>query len=393
MHVTKLELIRIQGKSIFKHGNFAPLIVRIHTNEGLYGLGEIALSIGQSQNAVCGAVRDFAPFIIGKDPFNIESVWSQMHRNSLWAQGGGCAIFGAISGIDSALWDLKAKALGVGLFQLLGGATRSKIPSYASQLQFGWGDGSVKICNTPELLVHEAHAAKQDGYTCIKFDPIGYDENGNWASQSLRGPLPRKVINAAEQSVAAIRNALPDLDIIIELHCLTDTASAIQLMQILAPYGILFFEEPTSPLNPALMNIIKQQTNLPLAAGEKLYTRWRFSELIHMRSLDVIQPDIGVCGGVTECKKIADMAEPYDIHVQLHCCQSPISVAFALHLECAIPNFLIHETHRNVIIEENIALGTQDIRPVKGHYSIPQGTGIGQDLSEYALSRADIVAM
>ena len=172
---------------------------------------------------------------------------------------------------------------------------------------------------------------------------------------------------------------------------MTDAATAIQLAKMAEPYDIMYLEEGCTPLNPGVMRKIAEHTSIPLATGERTYTRWGFLPFLENHSLSLIQPDIGNCGGITEAKKICDMAHVFDIGAQMHVCSSPISVAVALHLEAAIPNFVIHEHHIANTPAGTIAECKFDYQPVGGYFTVPELPGIGQDLSERAIERAEIV--
>ena len=197
-----------------------------------------------------------------------------------------------------------------------------------------------------------------------------------------RGAFLYDDLKLATDRVAAIREAGGDqLDIIIELHSLLDTNTAIQLGQSIQKYRIMYMEEPTQPLNPKLFKVIQSKVDIPLATGERSYTRWGFRPFLEERSLSIIQPDICNTGGFTECKKICDMAHVYDIGVQLHVCGGPIATAAALQLEAVIPNFVIHEHHVGAIQPACTQTCLYDYEPVNGKFKVPELPGIGQELT------------
>ena len=197
-----------------------------------------------------------------------------------------------------------------------------------------------------------------------------------------RGTFLYDDLKLATDRVAAIREAGGDqLDIIIELHSLLDTNTAIQLGQSIQKYRIMYMEEPTQPLNPKLFKVIQSKVDIPLATGERSYTRWGFRPFLEERSLSIIQPDICNTGGFTECKKICDMAHVYDIGVQLHVCGGPIATAAALQLEAVIPNFVIHEHHVGAIQPACTQTCLYDYEPVNGKFKVPELPGIGQELT------------
>jgi L-alanine-DL-glutamate epimerase-like enolase superfamily enzyme len=224
--------------------------------------------------------------------------------------------------------------------------------------------------------------AVEDGYDCIKIDPIKFGED-------YTKLLSYKQIKTSYDRLAAAREAVgPEVDIIVELHGITETTAAIQLGKAIEDLGIYYYEEPVMPLNSKMMKEIKENINIPIASGERIYTRWGYRPFLETRSLDVVQPDLGTCGGITEGKKIADAAHLYDVTVQAHVCGSPISKAAALHFETAIPNFIIHEHHINALNPNYRKLGKYDYQPIKGSYTVPELPGIGQELSEEAMDNA-----
>ena len=300
-------------------------------------------------------------------------------------------IFAGMSAMDMALWDIKGKWLGVPVWQLLGGKTRDKIRAYASQVQFDWAPVSKNLV-TPAEYADVARRVLADGYRCLKVDPLGVNQQGGW-DWDFTGILSAQQIDLAVARVAAIREAVPDMEIIIELHAQTDANSAVQLGRALEPLHCYYYEEPTQPLNPELFRDLSQKIRIPLAAGERIFSRWGFRPFLEKRSLAVIQPDLGNCGGLTEGKKICDMARVYDIGVQMHVCGAPIATAAALQLEAVIPNFVIHEQHQYALIEENIALCKYDYQPVNGAFEVPDRPGIGNELTEETIRRAEVVTV
>ncbi len=183
------------------------------------------------------------------------------------------------------------------------------------------------------------------------------------------------------------------MDIIIEMHSLTDTVAAIQVAQALEDLRIFYYEEPVHPLNIENYAEVKKSTRIPIASGERIYTRQGYRPFFERRLLDVIQPDLCLCGGLSEAKKICDMAWVYDSAVQIHVCGSPISKAAALQIEAAIPNFLIHEHHQRALNPESRATCVYDYQPVDGYYSVPDLPGLGQALTPETIQRCKITTI
>ena len=393
MKITEVELLLLQGKPAFDHGSFQPLVLKLGTDEGLTGYGELSMAIGNSRWEAVGAVRDLAGEIKGRDFRNTTQLWERMARQNLWAMSGGCPLYAAISAIDMALWDLKGKWLEVPLYQLLGGKCRDAVPCYASQIQFGWRGGAGKAV-TPEELADQAAQAVEEGYRWIKLDPMGYSDQGVWKGWNLTGILEPRILRTVSRRMEAVRRAVGDgVGIIVENHCLTDAASAIDLIRLLEPVEVSLFEEVTAPDRPEALKTVRERTCAHLSAGEKLVARAGFQPYITQRLVDVIQPDLGICGGVTEIMPICAMAQMYDIQVSLHTCHGPISTAASLQVEAALPNLLFHEVHRVAALEENQALGSVPLRPVGGMYAVPEGHGIGQEPSKWALDHCERIKL
>lgn len=341
--------------------------------------------------------------LIGRDPMETEANWEMMQRMTFWGQGfggGGIVISAAMSALDIAMWDIKGKAMGVPVYQLLGGKTNHKIRAYASQLQFDWDEVHRNLA-TPVQYAEATKKALAQGYTAIKVDPVCVKPDGVYAREAksdpnwrLRGALSNNVLNLAYERVKAMREVGgDDLDIIIELHAFTDTNTAIQLGKKLEPLGIYYYEEPTQAMNVQCMKEIREKLDINIASGERLYTRWSFREFLETRALQIIQPDLCVAGGFTESKKICDMANTYDIGVQMHICGGPIATAATLQLEAAIPNFLIHELHEGALKSEIRALCKHDHMPTNGSYDVPDLPGIGNELTAKAMEEAITVTV
>lgn len=397
MKIVSVDVMQVpSGNAGSARGDWSPVIVRINSDEGISGFGEVGLAYGKGWRAGFGMVQDFAEVIIGEDPMNIEKIWETIFRKTFWGMGGGTIVNAAISGLDIALWDLKGKALGLPVWQLLGGKTNDNLRTYASQLQFNWGPKIEKqVLITPDEYAEVTRVAMAEGYNAIKVDPMIYsdqpDGKGPW---KITGPLEYKIIKTVYDRVAAMRKAGGDaLDIIVENHSNTDTTSAIQLGQALEDLRIFYYEEPCHPLNPKSMLEVHNNVKIPIASGERIYTRFGYREFFENRSIQVIQPDICLCGGITEAKKICDMGHTYDCAVQIHVCGSPISKAAALQIEAVIPNFIIHEHHQRALNPESRATCLYDYQPVNGEYKVPDAPGIGQELTPETIAKCNIVTV
>lgn len=388
MKITKIDIF-MEDLPVeqFKKGTWCPILCRVYTDEGIYGDGEAALAYGNAQHAAFGMVRDLAQLVIGMDPLDNEVIWDKLYKTTFWGQGGGPVVNAGISAIDIALWDIKGKYFNVPVYKLLGGKRRDNLRCYASQLQFGWSDHG-EIMATTEDYVNVCKKAVAEGYDAVKIDFFTYDRDGRAFDkmEEMQRLLSPYYVQLIEERVAACREAVgPNVDIIMENHSRPDAQSAIQLGRAVQKYNIFYFEEPNTP-TPKMNKFISDRLEMPIAQGERIYTRWQYAPYFENNSVQVIQPDMGNTGGITETKKICDMAYVYDVSVQIHVCAGPISTAAALHMECAIPNFVIHEHHRNCLYEANRKLAIYDYQPVRGRYKVPDLPGLGNEHSEYALT-------
>lgn len=367
--------------------SWRPIVCRVNTDEGISGYGEASVGFDSGAPAAYSMIQDIAPLVIGQDAMAHEAVWDKLFRETFWAQAGGTVMFSAISAIDTALWDIKGKALGVPLYKLLGGKTNDGLRCYASQLQFGWGNNMGRAV-TDEELTDACRKAVEEGFDAVKINFITFNDQGGRVG-FLRGPIPAEIRKMIERRVEAVRMAIgPDVDILVENHARTDAVSAVEMAKILEPYGIFFMEEAATPINLDALKIIRSRTSIPQAGGERVFSRWGYKELLTNDCLQILQPDIGTCGGISETKKICDMAHAFDVGVQTHVCGSPIAIAASLHMEAAIPNFVIHEHHVINRAAMNIDLGLYDYAPVNGKIQTPELPGLGQELSELAIRSA-----
>lgn len=365
-----------------------PVIARINTDEGISGVGEASLAYGTGHSAAAGMIKNLAEnFLLDTDPMKIEKIWDDFFKKTFWAQGGGPIVFGGMSAIDMALWDIKGKAFNMPVYQMLGGKTNPTLRTYASQIQFGWDDTSQRF-SEPRDYADAAIKAVEEGYDCIKVDPIMIGPDGA-IDFELTGILKRDKLDLYYRRLKAVRDAVgDDVDIIIELHSSPSATSAIQLGRIFEEFNCMFLEEPVHYLNPDLHVKVARNVNIPLAAGERIYTRWGYRPYFEKQTLDVIQPDLGLVGGITEGKKVCDYAHVYDITVQAHVCGSPVSTAAALQLEAAIPNFIIHEHHTISLKQANIELCVQNYQPKNGVFEVPDLPGLGIELNDAVLEKS-----
>lgn len=377
MKITKLDVM------LWRPGN-KPVGVRVHTDEGIYGDGEAALASGKGSAAAYGMLLDLGPLILGMDPMNTEAIWNKLYRSSFWGQNGGPVTFAGISAIDIALWDIRGKALGVPVYQLLGGKVNPKLRCCASQLQLGWRSG--KMPKSTQEYAAVAREAVDEGYRSLKFNLLFYDREGKpIPAKDKLGFLRPEYLDLLEERLQAIREEVGGgVELMLENHGDHDVTASLNMAQIAQRYGVSVVEEPTTPWAENTKTI-SRHTDLPLAMGERLYSRWQYEPFLREGSIRLIQPDLGICGGMTEGKKIADLAAIYDVGVQCHVCGSPLGIVSALHLETAIPNFQIHEHH----MLYNFSMGDKLVKyrydPKDGYFTVPEMPGMGNEWSEWAM--------
>lgn len=392
----KVKSVEIWNTNCNDRPAWHPVLIRVNTDEGISGVGEVGVAYGIGHSAAAGYVKDLAEqFVIDRDPFNTEKLWADIFRESFWGQGGGPIVYGAISAVDMALWDIKGKALGQPVYQLLGGKTNESLRTYASQIQFDWTERGFIPLSRPEQYAEAALRAMEQGYDAVKLDPlqVGPDGEMTITSDSNR-ILDQTTVAIARERIEAVRRAVGDkADIIVELHCGTSVSSGIQLCRVAEEYGCMFVEEPVHCMNPALQRKVSRSVKVPLAAGERIYTRWGYSRYFEDQSINVIQPDLCLVGGITEGKKVCDYASVYDVTVQAHVCGSPVSTAAALHLETAIPNFQIHELHIVGLQQYNRQLCNEDNLPINGKFMVPDTPGLGVTLNDSFLKTQEYLCV
>ena len=386
MKIKSVEIIDVADKGAGEVPSWHPILIRVNTDEGVSGVGEAGLAYGVGHAAAAGMVKNLAEtFLIGADPMKTERLWADMFTQTFWGKGGGTMVYAGISALDMALWDIKGKAWGLPVHQLLGGKTNPSLRTYASQIQFGW-DEFHQLLSEPEQYGEAAAKAVAEGYDCVKVDPVMIDEKGE-RDFSQTGVIHPKRVKLYYNRLKAVRDAVGDeVDIIIELHSLTTATTAVQLGQLFEEFNCMYYEEPVHYLGSNLQNKVAKNVRIPMAAGERLYTRWGYRPHLENQALDVIQPDLGLVGGLTEGKKICDYAHVYDVTVQVHVCGAPVVTAAALQLEAVIPNFIIHEHHVRALFPSNRELCLPDYQPQNGRFQVPDLPGLGIELNDKVLA-------
>lgn len=384
MKITSVEVMQIDAHAPENRAACRPVYCRIHTSDGLYGDGEAGVMMMSGGGGAAAVLRDYAKQIIGLDPIESEVIMNRLRRN-YFAVNGGPIVQAALSSIDMALWDIKGKAFNAPVYQLLGGKINDDLRCYASQINYGWGTLQSDAA-TPDEYAARAAEAVAEGYDAIKADFLELDSEGRPLTiKERQGIFAEQNLKVVEARVAAVREVLGDGDIIFECHGFTDSNTALQIAERIKKYRIAYMEEPETTFYPTLKQL-QQKIDIPLAMGERLFSRRMYLPFLLNQAVQVIQPDIGNCGGITEAMRIADTASIFDIGVQLHCAGSPLCMAATLQVEAAIPNFLIHE-HCCVQERDYVRkLAKYDYMPVNGRLSVPDLPGIGNELSSYVLS-------
>jgi galactonate dehydratase len=341
------------------------IFVRVETDQpGLYGLGEATLEF--QTRAVAGAIEDLALLIVGEDPRNIEHLWQVMFRHPFFK--GGIVTMSALSGIDQALYDLKAKDLGIPLWQLIGGQARTRLRMY-DHLGGGSSDSVYNSAAADSFRVKAAQS-KADGFSAVKILAVG-----------KTAPLDGlKALKEAEDLMAAAREgAGDDMDIMVDLHGRTTAAMAIEYARVLAPYRPFFIEEPCQPEDWQGTARVAQSTHIPIAAGERLVHRHEFLPLLQAGGIAVAQPDVCHAGGITETRRIAALCDTFGVTMAPHNPLGPIATMVNIHLGFATPNFLIQEVMRaDVPWRDEIVTGVTPI--IDGYVSPSMAPGIGVEI-------------
>jgi galactonate dehydratase len=323
---------------LVESGGIRPILLELSTDEGIVGLGEAAIAYGAGGTAAAELVKELCQrYIFGQDPFRIEKLWCEMYDHCFWAKGGGPILFAAMSAIEQCLCDIKARALNIPVYDLLGGRVHDRLRTYANGWYFG--------CTDSAQLPRFAEKAVADGYDALKFYPFARVlETGKLRHPDRRGANDKAVRKAGVAVVRAIREAVgPDVELMLDLTGGLTTDETIRFCRDIERYDISYVEEPAEALDSGALKKIAAAISIPIAAGERVYTRYGFRDLLQDRSVDILQPDIGNTGGLLEARKIAAMAEAYSIKVQPHVCASALSTAIAMHFSASIPNFYIQE--------------------------------------------------
>jgi galactonate dehydratase len=341
------------------------VFVKLYTDEGICGVGEATVEMRETTAA--SAVEELGRYLIGKDPFAIEHHIHIMNRDSYWRSG--VLLRTALSAVEGAMFDIKGKALGVPVYELLGGRCRDRVKCYAN----GWFAGA----RTPGEFAAKAAVAVDLGFRALKFDPFG--------SAYLR--LEPEERDRAVEIVEAVRDRVgPHVDLLIEVHGRLEVAAAIDMAGRLMPYKPFWYEEPVQPESLHALAEVREKISIPVAAGERFFEPQRFAEALERKAVDFLQPDVCHVGGMLETKRVAGLAMLYGKGISAHNPNGPVCNAMTLQSAASTPNFVMLETMmsdvgwRGDVVREELEL-------VDGYMLIPDKPGLGVELDEEAALR------
>ena len=333
------------------------IFVKISTDEGIEGWGEM-ISGTKTETVVAGAY-EIGNRLIGRNPFEIERLFQEMHRS--FFRGG--PINGTIvSGLEMALWDIKGKAFNVPVYELLGGAARDKIKVYS------WIGG-----DRPSEVAEQAQDRFDRGFTAVKMN----------ATEELHYIDSYQKVDEVVERVASIRERFGDaMDIGVDFHGRVHKPMAKVLAKALEPFHPMFLEEVVLPENEEHFKEVADSVAVPLATGERLYTRWQFKNLFKQGTVDIIQPDVALCGGILETRKIAAMAEAYDMAVAPHAPYGPVALAATLQVDSCTPNVFIQEQSLGIHYNKDFVKNKEVFQYKDGYVDLPSKPGLGLEMDE-----------
>ncbi|MCL1793607.1 MAG: galactonate dehydratase [Oscillospiraceae bacterium] len=360
MKITEMTLYKVPPRWLF---------LKVETNEGITGWGEPIIE-GRAET-VKAAVEEYRGYLIGKDPMKIEDHWQAMYRGGFYR--GGPEVMSAISGIDQALWDIKGKYYNAPVYDLLGGSCRDRLKIYR------WIGG-----DRPDDVKNSALEAMGQGYSAVKMN----------ATEELHYIDSFAKIEKVCERLVAIRETVGSkLDVAVDFHGRVHKPMAKVLAKELEQFHLMFIEEPVLPQNNEALREIANHTSTPIATGERMFSRWEFKNLLEDGYVDIIQPDLSHAGGISECKKIAAMAEAYDVAVAPHCPLGPIALGACIQLDICTPNAFIQEQslgiHYNKGGDLLDYLADPSIYKYEGGFiDVISGPGLGIEIDEEAVTEA-----
>jgi galactonate dehydratase len=370
MKITRINPWLVNAPSSFWGEYF---FVEVQTDEGITGWGEITTTTLQANRAVAGIVRQLNDLIAGDDPAQIERIWHKIFRSFTYMGSRGATTH-VISGIDIALWDIRGKALGLPIYELLGGKVRDDVLLYTHPNQRNFA--------TDEGIEREIGEIAASGHTSIKFDPFpALGEQSRQNAGYLSGTLPDEGDRIAADLTRKIREAAgPDMELLIDAHGRFNVPTAIRLCNLMEQAGqVDWFEEPVPVESYNALRQVREKVNVPISVGERLHTRWEFVPIFENELADYVMPDVTWTGGITELKKIATMAEVYYIPVSPHDASGPINVVAGSHVMITTPNFYRVETANYDLSGYNQFI-QEPLDNAGGTLKLPDRPGLGIDI-------------
>ena len=367
MKITKVEVFEVQAR----RPEWRPVLCRIYTDEGIYGDGEAALAYCNGAPAAAGMIQDLASLIIGMDPLDNEVIWDKLYKCTFWGQNGGPVVFAGISAIDIALWDIKGKALGVPVYELLGGKTRDKVRVYASVMH---------LTEDNQKLAEQYQQLQEMGFTAAKIFC-----NGPTSSTDGKGEFYSSRIEREVEKVRVCREAVgPDFDFVLEVHRGMTLPEAVAFGRAVEPYRPMILEDPVPPDNVDTMAEVASKVGVPIATGERAIDLREFEVLMARHACQYVRPDVCAVGGITTSKKICALAEAHDVLVIPHNPLGPVSTAACLQICASIPNLGIQELPGFCLNGAEDKMVKEPLRFENGCMLIPEAPGIGIELADDA---------
>jgi galactonate dehydratase len=378
MHtIENMRVFNIRG------GGLHPVIVELRTKEGIIGYGEAAVAYGMGADAAAGMLSDLSPRVIGADATYPRHVWQEIYDNSFWTKGGGAIEFAALSAIDQALWDIKAKSLGVPVYELFGAKFESTIDVYAN----GWSTLHDDVAS----WANSAERPLKDGFRILKCYPLATRQKGATLRHVQRRQLEDGAFRRAIDRVKTLRKVVgPDVGLMFDLSGGLNNDQLIRFMDVCAELDVIWVEEPLDPFNFQGLKNLAGRWPIPIAAGERIYTRNGFRNLLDTDGVDIVMPDVGNCGGVFELVQIAAMAESYNTRLSIHNCASSLLTAASLQVAAACAMTMPLETYPYYSEKNNyvqVLHNPPEKSIVNGKLTIPSAPGLGAEIDLGAIER------
>ncbi len=362
---------------IVETGSYRPPVVELVTDAGITGIGEAAVGFGAGCYGAAAMIRDLAQrYVLGEDPRNVNAIWSEFYFHSFWGKGGGTIFYAAVSALEQAMWDIKGKDLGVPVYELFGGRQRDRLHIYAND----WADSGYESI---EALARRASEVVADGYDALKMYPLNQPDEKKVNYHLKNREVTREMERTTIAAVAAVRQAIgPKVDLMVDMTAEGSMDTMTRIGRGLEPFDLMWYEEPVDAMDVDGHHILREKVNIPIAAGERLCTRYGFRRLLETRGVDIVQPDPGICGGLREMWAIANMAEAYDIRFAPHNCGGPVLTAAAVQMAACTSNFVILETYPyRPDIHFDIVENAFE-RQIKNSYlDVPTAPGLGVTLN------------